>query len=461
MNTRRELLKRLGYQVLGLIFLVVAALFFTTTIAVYKKVFTPVTLVKLETDHVGSQLRVGGDVKVRGLLVGEIRSVTAKGDHAELELALQPDKTAEIPANVSARLLPKTLFGERYVALQLPENPGPPIEAGDVIPQDRSSTAIELEQVLDDVMPVLQAVQPEKLSSTLSAVSSALDGRGKQLGQTLTQLSDYLGKLNPSLPDLKADITGLADVSGTYDKAAPDLLQALADLTTTSQTIVAKRQGLSDVYASVSAASADLTSFLEVNKNNLIQLTTAVQPTLDVLAKYAPEYPCLLKQLAASVPEAELAFGKGTAHPEVSRVTIEFTASRGKYLPGVDEPRYDDKRGPRCYPQVPKPGHWPQYPPDGAVKDGSTKPAAPNSPPESLPGEITSGAITSNTVAGNGAAGGGGESAGAPSVFGSTDEQQLIDLLAAPSMGTMPDQVPGWASLLVGPLYRGAEVELK
>ncbi|WP_290055553.1 MCE family protein [Amycolatopsis solani] len=439
---RRELWQRLRYQVLGLAFLLVAALFITLTLAVYHKAFTPVTLVKLETDRVGSQLRTGGDVKVRGMLVGEIRSVLSKGDHAELELALEPDKTHVIPRNVSARLLPKTLFGERYVALQLPETAEGAIKAGDVIPQDRSSSAIELQKVLDDVMPLLQAVQPEKLSSTLTAVSTALEGRGKQLGQTLVQLSDYLGKLNLSLPDVKADITGLANVADTYDKAAPDLLEALSDLTTTSRTIVDQRAQLSDLYATVTAASVDLTNFLQVNKDNLIRLTTAIQPTLDVLAKYAPEYPCLMRQLAESVPRAELAFGKGTAHPEVSRVTIEFAASRGKYLPGVDEPKYEDKRGPRCYPSVPHPGVWPQYPPDGAIKDGSTKPPPPKNPPEELP-------------AGGGAIGGDG------TIVGSAYEHDLIDLLASPALGTAPGDVPGWAGLLVGPLYRGAEVELK
>jgi len=146
------------------------------------------------------------------------------------------------------------------------------------------------------------------------------------------------------------------------------------------------------------------------------------------------------------VPRAELAFGKGTAHPEVSRVTIEFAASRGKYLPGVDEPKYEDKRGPRCYPTVPKPGVWPQYPPDGAIQDGSSKPAPPKNPPEKLPGPIT---------AGGGAVGGDG------TIVGSAYENDLIDLLASPALGTSPGDVPGWAGLLVGPLYRGTEVELK
>jgi len=432
---RRLLLRRLWYQVLGLVFLLVAALFFVTTIAVYRKEFTPITEVRLETDHVGNQMRVGADVKIRGMVVGEVRSIEVAGDHTALGLALEPDKTSVIPANVSARLLPKTLFGERYVALQVPERPIGAIAGGDVIGQDRSSTAIELEKVLGDVMPLLQAVQPQKLASTLNAVATALDGRGTQLGQTLVQLSDYLGKLTPSLPDLKADFTGLANVSDIYDKAAPDLLEALADLTTTSRTLVEKQQGLSEVFATVTTASTDLTNFLSVNKENLIRLTTAVQPTLDVLAKYAPEYPCLLQQLAEQVPNAELAFGKGTAHPEVSKVTIEFTSSRGKYLPGVDEPKYEDKRGPRCYPKVPHPGVWPQYPPDGAIKDGSTKPAPPRSPDGTLPG------------------------GGSTSLANSSAEQQLMDVLLAPAMGD--EAAPSWGGLLVGPLYRGAEVELK
>ncbi|QFU87953.1 MCE family protein [Amycolatopsis sp. YIM 10] len=434
---RRILLGRLRHQALGVLFLVVVALFFTVTIAVYNKKFVSYTAVTLETDHVGNQMREGADVKVRGMVVGEVRSIRAAGDAAVLELALDPEKTEVIPSNVNARLLPKTLFGERYVALQVPERPAEPIAAGAVIGQDRSSTAIELEQVLGNVLPLLQSVQPQKLSSTLNAVATALDGRGEQLGQTLVQLSDYLGELNPSLPDIKADITGLADTADVYNRAAPDFLDALADLTTTTRTLVEKQTGLAEMLGTVTDASTDLTSFLEVNKDNLINLTKTVRPTLDVLAKYAPEYPCLLRQLAESVPRAEEAFGKGT--DEMNHVTIRITASRGKYLPGVDEPRYDDKRGPRCYPDVPPPGRWPQYPPGGPIEDGSSKPAPPKSPGPDLPG-------------------GGG---GASSLANSPEEQELISALTAPALGLPPAEVPGWGGLLVAPLYRGAEVTLE
>lgn len=446
---RSILLRRLGHQFLGLVFLVVCALFFVTTIAVYRKDFTPVALVRLDTDRAGNQLGRGADVKIRGVVVGQVAAVRVAGDgsttHAALELALNPEMLGEIPANVSARLLPKTLFGERYVALQVPQAPAPRhLAAGDVIPQDRSSAAIELQKVLDNVMPLLQSVQPQKLSATLSAVASALDGRGEQLGATLVKLSDYLGGLNPSLPDIKADIAGLADVSDTYAKAAPDFLQALSDLTTTSRTLVDEQQRLAGLFSSVTTASTDLGSFLRVNENNIIRLTATTQSTLDLLAKYAPEYPCLIQHLAELVPAAYEAFGFGT--DQMNHVTIRFVADRTKYLPGVDTPKYLDKRGPRCYPQVLPPGRWPQYPPDGPVQDGSSHPPVPPGENPPLPGNGSSG-------------GGSGTTAG--SLANSSAEQDLIAALVAPDLGTTPDAVPGWSSLLVGPLYRGAEVDVQ
>ncbi|MGH3517284.1 MAG: MCE family protein [Haloechinothrix sp.] len=451
---RKALLSRLRHQALGLVFLIVVVLFFAVTIGTYNKAFTDVALVQLKVGHAGNQMREGADVKVRGMVVGEVRSITTSGDGATLALALNPARLEVIPANVSAQLLPKTLFGERYVKLSLPEGQGvgavAHIQAGAVIPQDRSRNAIELERALDNLMPVLQAVEPQKLASALNAVSTALDGRGEKLGETLVEFSEFVGEFNPSLPDLKADLSAFAEVADTYAEASPDLLDAMSTFTTTSKTLVEQQHNLIELYSTVTAASVDLTGFFRVNKDNLINLTTNAQPTLDVLAKYAPQYPCMLRQLAAQVPAAEKAFGLGTAHPETNAVTIEFISGRGAYEPGVDEPRYLDKRGPRCYQPAPYPQRWPQYPPDGAIKDGSSHPPT---------GEDDGTADIDYEDFGS-PSGSGGAAAGVP-VANSPMEQQLLSVLSAPSVGHDPANVPGWSSLLVGPLYRGMEVRLR
>lgn len=440
-------------RLLGLLLIAVVAAFFVVTVMFYDQAFTPVVSVQLDADHTGNELSAGSDVKVRGMLVGTVRSVSTTGSGAVLNLALQPGVVNQIPANVTAQLLPKTLFGERYVDLQIPTNPsGQHIAAGAVIGQDRTSTGIEVAKVIDDLMPVLQAVQPQKLSVTLTAISTALQGRGAQLGQTLAQLGQYVGDLNPQLPTLEHDLRALTTASNTYNQAAPNLVNALSDLTTTAQTVVAERTNLQSLYATVTTASGNLDNFLQANENNLIQVSSASLPTLNVLARYSPEYPCFLNQMAKVIPTIDKAFGKGTNLPGL-HATLEITVSRGPYIAGQDNPKYQDNRGPRCYASSPAPTPFPQYPPDGPIQDGSTHPpAAKTSSSGILPNSQSANPLstTPQSAATNGL--------GLPN---SAVEQGFLAELVGPGIGVAPQNFPTWASELIGPLFRGTEVTIK
>jgi virulence factor Mce-like protein len=362
-------------RLLGLALILVIALFVALSLAMYNKTFSSEVPVTLKASTAGAMLQEQSDVKLRGVVVGSVSKVSSTGDGAVLKLSLQPELADRIPKNVTARLLPKTLFGERYVDLQYPAQSTGTIKANDIIEQDRSASAIELEKVLADLMPVLKAVQPEKLSTTLTALATALKDRGRPLGDTLARFGQYAGQLNPELPTLQHDLAALARTANTYADAAPELVQALGNLTVTSQTIYDQRNGLLDMYASLITASNNLDNFLTANKNNIIGLAAASRPTLNVLAKYAPAYPCFLKQMAVLGPRISQAFGQGTSEPGL-HITLEITNNRGKYVPGQDTPRYLDDRGPRCYDFNPMPDPFPQYPPDGPLQDGSTHPPA-------------------------------------------------------------------------------------
>ncbi|MFD0070410.1 MCE family protein, partial [Streptomyces sp. NPDC127574] len=87
-----------------------------------------------------------------------------------------------------------------------------PLAKGAVIRQDHSANAVELQQVLDDVLPMLTAVRPAELSQTLSAVSQALEGRGEKLGATLSKLDRHLARFNPQRPALNRDLKELVKV---------------------------------------------------------------------------------------------------------------------------------------------------------------------------------------------------------------------------------------------------------
>ena len=127
------------------------------TYAVFNKTFVDVVHVDVTSSRAGLQLPVHADVKMRGVIVGEVRSIESVGDGARLDVALAPSEVPSIPSDVTARILPKTLFGEKYVELDIPADASSrPIAAGAVIRE--SSVSIEVEQVLNDSYPLLTAV---------------------------------------------------------------------------------------------------------------------------------------------------------------------------------------------------------------------------------------------------------------------------------------------------------------
>ena len=411
-------------RVYGVVFLLVIALLVGLTVAIYNKVFINVVHVTLQTDRVGNQLAPPADVKLRGLIVGEVRSVSSDGAKATVDLALAPSTVGLIPRNVSARLLPKTLFGEKFVDLVIPAKPSPlRLSEGDVIPQDRSSTAIELETVLDNILPLLRTIKPDKLNATLGALATALEGRGDELGKNLALVNQYFSQLNPQLPTIEKDIRGLADVSQIYADAAPDLVRTLRNFSVSTETIAEKQRAYAGFLTGTAAFATTTRTLLADNQDRIIRLASVSRPTLAVLAKYSPEYPCLLQGLA----ESNKFIGDSFAHAEL-HITLEVVHAQAAYKPG-DEPQFSDKSGPSCrgLPRPPVPN------PATRLNDGTSGGNSNRAVPDFLL-DPTSG------------------------LAGSAEEQQVIDSLVAPVMGVPADRVPDLVTLLFGPMARGTAV---
>lgn len=363
---RSQALDRLRHRMYGLVFAAVMALLAWLGVALYNKQFTPVTLVNLETQRAGLELNPQADVKIRGLLVGDVRKISATPNGATLQLALDPGKVGLIPANVQARLLPKTLFGEKYVDLVTPAHPSPQhIAAGSVIPEDRSQQAVEIDQVLNDTLPVLQAVRPQYLNATLNAIATALQGRGQLIAQNIQITDNYLKKFNTQLPVFNHDLAALSKVAGTLSSAAPDILRILRDATYTSNTLVQERTTLAGVLSQGTTTVQDTRKFVAANANHIIGVNIANVQALELLARYSPEVPCVLEALVKLQPRLEQAIGGNNNR---LNVTLEIVKARPPYQPGLDTPQFADHRGPNCYGL---PGNPPVPFPEYQVLDGT------------------------------------------------------------------------------------------
>ncbi|WP_270887425.1 MCE family protein [Pedococcus sp. 5OH_020] len=428
-------MSRLGNRAYGVGFLAVVAVLLGLSVASFQKRFTPVVMVNLMTDRIGSQLQTSSDVKLRGLIVGEVRTIDVTPRGARLGLALKPDLVDLIPADVSARLLPKTLFGERFVDLVAPDagRTTRHLKAGDTITQDRTAVAIELEKVFDDLLPLLRTVRPEKLSATLNALASALEGRGTRLGQNLVLVDRYFAALNPRMPVIQADISGLADLASTYAVAAPDLVRAATALVTTNTTIVQKQNQLAGFLAGTAGFANTTTDFLDANGDRIIRVGQVQRPSVELFARYAPEYPCLAAALTNWLPRIDEAWRDGVFH-----ITVETTPQRPGYHPG-EEPRWGETRGPSCqglpgsYGSQAHPHKGPHF------RDG-TGGAAPGAG-SALPGMFSGRAALGIPDADSGLA-------------GTEQEQAVVAALLSPGHPS----ASAITTLLAGPILRGTVV---
>ncbi|WP_430333838.1 MCE family protein [Rhodococcus sp. ACT016] len=437
---------KLRRRILGLVFFLVLALFVGGTIASYNKTFKSVVEVDLVTDSVGNALPRNADVKVRGLIVGEVRGASTDDGKVTSVMAIEPDKAELIPSNATARLLPKTLFGERYVDLVIPENPSPnPIQAGGTIYQDASGNAVELGKMLDGLLPLLQAIPPESLASTLGALSQALDGRGEQLGVTLDQLDTIFAGVNTRMPDLTAGLQSFATFTQTYSDAAPQLIDALDNLRTTNATVVQERSSVDALMASVTSTGSSTADLLTTNRDSLISIAADSREALEILARFSGTFSCTFKNFADVMRRSGAITGEGSDLPG-ARATIELVNPRGRYLPNQDEPRLIDTRGPRCYDPPPLGTDIGQYP-GGSIHDGSYQVPTRNAGDQNIPDLPTP---QYSVLPATGV-----------TYAGSQLERDTLAVVYGEATGTAPEDVPSWTTTIGAPALRGKEVSVK
>jgi phospholipid/cholesterol/gamma-HCH transport system substrate-binding protein len=422
-----------GYKVLGVAFLAVLLFFVWATYAVFTKKFVDYVPVTLQTSKIGLQLPALADVKIRGVLVGDVREIESKGDGATLRLAIDPDQADIIPANATARIVPKTLFGEKYVELQVPDAPSSQgIQAGAVITQ--SEVAIEVEKLLSDLYPLLRTVQPADINYTLTALATALEGRGEAVGNNLVVLDDYLKKNNPKIPLLVDDLRKLGQVSDEYNDVVPELANLLRNSVTTGDTFVQKEDKIQALFSDVASFSSTSKDFLEQNGDNIIRLSAQGQEQLPLFSKYSSEYPCMFQSMVQWSPSMENAYRGYALH-----INLETIPRQPRPYGVGDDPQYADRGGPigegDCraadrYSQQNLPGT--RYAPP--LKDGVDYPVGKRVAPGF---DLTSG------------------------YAGTSAEKSVVNAIAASAMGVASDEVPDVATLLFGPLARGTEVSMR
>ncbi|HEX4249824.1 MAG TPA: MCE family protein [Pseudonocardia sp.] len=234
-------------------------------------------------------LYAGDEVRVLGVSVGKVDSITPEG--AQVAVRLHYDSDVPVPANAGAALVAQTLVTARFVQLTPVFAGGPVLADGATIPVERTEVPVDWEQIKAQLARLTTALGPNgsdrdgALSGLITAGAQAGRGQGTHFRQTLTALSDAVDTLSRSRGDLFGTVRNLqvfVSALRQSDSLVDDFTHRLA---TVSKLLDDNRDHLSSALRELDGAAGDVTDFVRHNRSGLRDAVDGLGEVTSVLVR--------------------------------------------------------------------------------------------------------------------------------------------------------------------------------
>jgi ABC-type transporter Mla subunit MlaD len=200
---------------------------------------------------------------------------------------------------------------------------------------------VEINTLFEKLTSLLSSIEPGKLNATLAAISTALNGRGEQIGQAFVDLDALLARLEPSLPTMEHEFATAPSVVGAYADAAPDLLTTVSNTTRISRTLVDRQRDLDTVLMSAVGLADVGTDVLGTNRQPLTDVLHLLVPSTDLTSRYHEGIHC---GLAGLIPITE---SPPSPVPGVV-ASLGFSFGMDRYRYPSNLPKVAATGGPHC-----------------------------------------------------------------------------------------------------------------
>lgn len=253
-------------------------------------------------------------VTMAGVEVGRVEDVQLRGSSALIELSITDRAVRHLPVDSKVAIRQHTPIGENYVSIDRGH-------ARQTLPDNGTLGLSQAEEYVDvdQILSVLQGDTRIRARQMLQSVGGALDGRGKQLNQTLSGTSDALSSLSrvvlqiddqgPRINRLVGQFASLSQAIGERGGAISVLsrrgkvaMQALARRDTSLR---ATLDELPATLSQVKQTSQDIERSTTRSGPVVSNLATAMldlQPAVKALQPAATEGTGVLRELSSAVP---------------------------------------------------------------------------------------------------------------------------------------------------------------
>ncbi|HUO38747.1 MAG TPA: virulence factor Mce family protein [Mycobacterium sp.] len=232
----------------------------------------------------------GDKVQIMGVQVGNVDKIQPAGD--KMIVTFHYANKYKVPANATASILNPTLVASRTIQLSPPWTGGPVLQNNAVIPEERTQVPVEWDQLRNSINRILTQLGPTPqqprgpFGDLIESAAYGFAGKGQQINQTLSSLSDALDTLNAGRGDFFSVVRSLALFVNALSKSDQQFVALNNDLASFTDKFTQNDHEVADTLRNVNDLLATTRQFFDKNGgvlsqdiDNLADITNAiVQP---------------------------------------------------------------------------------------------------------------------------------------------------------------------------------------
>lgn len=227
-----------------------------------------------------SRLQSGDSVRVAGVRVGTVESVSLQADRSVL-VNFETDRNIALTNGTTAAVRYLNLVGDRY--LELLDGPGSTrlLPAGSQIPRDRTKGALDLDLLLGGLRPVIQGLNPQDVNALTSSLIQIFQGQGGTLDSLMSKTSSFSNTLGENNEVIQQLIDNLNDVVATLSKDGEKFSGTIDRLEQLVTSLAQDRDPIGDAITKIESGTASMADLLT-------QARPPLAGTVDQLNRMAP-----------------------------------------------------------------------------------------------------------------------------------------------------------------------------
>lgn len=275
----------------------------------------------------------GSDVRVLGVPVGKVVSVTPSGTDVVVEMEYDPE--VRVPTDARAVIVAPSIVGDRFIQLTPVFTEGMRAMADDAtLDVDRTSVPLELDQIYSSIDDLTVALGPQganeegALTDLLETTAQNFAGQGAQLNQTIRDFGELSSTLDDNKDELFGSARQLEQFIGTLADNDSTVRRFNKSLASVSTMLAGEREELSASLQNLSTALGEVSTFVSDNREVLGRDIAGLNRVAKVLVKQRDALDEVLKAGPLALNNLYLAY-----NPEAG--TLDTNANLGNLVDEV------------------------------------------------------------------------------------------------------------------------------